>query len=199
MPALTTTYRMVPLQKSTQGLRLAYIYTCTWPPSRHHETDTLRTSIVELAKKSFTTLDPKKIHISFDTGLNVFHVVTGYYAKTRPSQTFAKSLERLSHDNATCYVNHCGRGDSLTFDVGPYVCLVQRLSNKNLLKTVDADGLHFKPRPGWPPSRNVWFGPTRRRSATDVFFEKLESEYLPRLAQEASGREQKAKRKRQVY
>ena len=197
MPALTTQYRMVPLQTSTQGLRLAYLYTCSWPPSAHHKTDTMRTSIVDLAKKSFTNLDPTKVHISFDPELNLFHVITGHFSKTRPSQRFADGLKRLSDDDATCFINHCGRGDSLAFDVGPYDCLVQRLSNKNLVKSIDEDVVCFKPKRGWPPTR-VGLS-SMRRSANDLFFERLTHEYLPRLAEEAKGRRTRVKRERQVY
>ena len=196
MPALTSAYRMVKLKKAFQGSRLAYLYTCSWPEQRHDEADALRKAVEELAHNSFTTLDGKKLHITFDTDQSVVHIVTGHYPKARPLQKFADGLKRLcSYEDVacTCHINHCGQGDSLAFDVGPFACLVQRLKDRNLVKTVTDDGVQFKPRPGWNPSA------TKSLSWNDTFFEKLAKEYLPQLQREASGMKAPVKRKRAIF
>jgi hypothetical protein len=128
-PPLTTPFKMVPLQKSAQGLRLAYLYTCSLPAS--HDEGMLRKAIAEHAGTTLRHLLPDQLFIAFDEALGVVYVVTGLRERSRPSLTFANGLQRVCGDDAGFCINHVGKGDSLAIDA----CLTQRLRNANLVKT----------------------------------------------------------------
>ena len=193
-PPLTTPFKMVPLQKSTQGLRLAYLYTCSLPAS--HDEGMLRKAIAEHAGTTLRHLLPDQLFIAFDEALGVVHVVTGLRERSRPSLTFANGLQRACGDDARFYINHVGKGDSLAIDAGPYACLTQRLRNANLVKTVDFDGVGVQ----WKAKARVHWQVVPNKTNKQDFFYQLTHFLLPALAARARGKGiRKVKRARQVF